>query len=209
MKTGSVQSVLAAALLAGLVLIHGAMDSARAGNRGPRHVVPASPASAAADAGEAADIGILTTLAGDPGGPLIPVQGVSAADLRNSFGQPRADGRSHTGIDIDAPRGTPLGAAVDGWVVALPSGGAGGLGLHLIDRTGTFLLYYGHLDTYAEPMWIGRAVRRGELLGYVGTTGNAAGPHLHLEVGRLTSPGSYTVVPINPYDFLTGARKSP
>jgi peptidoglycan LD-endopeptidase LytH len=137
-------------------------------------------------------------------GPPIPVAGIRPGDLANTYGEPRADDRSHRGIDIPARRGTPVMASADGWILALPSGGAGGLGLFLLDRTGRYLLYYAHLDAYADGLHQGLAVRRRELLGYVGTTGNAQQPHLHFEVTRLSAPGSLAGRPVNPYDFLTG-----
>jgi peptidoglycan LD-endopeptidase LytH len=136
-------------------------------------------------------------------GPVIPVLGVAVSDLQNTYGAPRSEDRSHRGIDIPAARGTPLLAAVDGWIVAMPNGGAGGRGLFLLDRTGTYLLYYAHLDGYAPDLWPGMAVRQRELLGYVGTSGNAEQPHLHFEVGRVRAPGTLRVEPINPYHFLT------
>jgi peptidoglycan LD-endopeptidase LytH len=136
-------------------------------------------------------------------GPVVPVLGIEPSHLRNTFGQPRPDDRSHRGIDIAAPRGTPVMAAVDGWIVALPQGGAGGRGLFLLDRRGSHLLYYAHLDAYAPDVWAGMAVRQRELLGYVGTTGNAQQPHLHFEVGRIRTPGRLDVVPLNPYHYLT------
>lgn len=136
-------------------------------------------------------------------GPVMPVLGVLASDLQNTYGAPRDDDRSHRGIDIPAPRGTPLLAAVDGWIVALPHGGAGGRGVFLLDRTGEYLLYYAHLDAWAPDLWPGMAVRQRELLGWVGTSGNAQQPHLHFEVGRVRVPGTLQVEAINPYVWLT------
>jgi peptidoglycan LD-endopeptidase LytH len=153
------------------------------------------------------ELGMLVGPPSGHDGPVVPVLGVTADDLENTFGAPRPDERRHLGIDIAAPRGTPVMAAVDGWIVALPSGGAGGRGLHLMDRTGLYLLYYAHLDSYADDVWPGRAVRQRELLGYVGTTGNAQQPHLHLEVGRVRGPGPLDVEPVNPFHYLTAAAR--
>ena len=70
--------------------------------------------------------------------------------------------------------------------------------------------HYAHLDEYAEGLYNGQAVRRGELIGYVGTTGYARGwPHLHFEAGRLARPGSLAASPVNPYDFLLGRNPLP
>jgi peptidoglycan LD-endopeptidase LytH len=173
----------------------------------PRADITAAPF--ALDGFHFTEIGVLV---GPPAimrdGPVVPVLGVTVDDLQNTFGAPRPDERRHIGIDIAAPRGTPVLAAVDGWIVAMPFGGAGGRGLHLLDRTGRYLLYYAHLDSYAEGLWPGRAVRQRELLGYVGTTGNAQQPHLHLEVGRVRGPNYFDVEPLNPYHYLKSAVRT-
>jgi peptidoglycan LD-endopeptidase LytH len=138
--------------------------------------------------------------------PLSPVAGVRDEDLEDTYGFPRVGDRRHAGIDIHAPLGTPVVASLDGWVMNLREGGAGGLALHLLDRSGQYLLYYAHLDRYADGLWAGRAVRQGEVLGYVGYTGNAdaGSPHLHFEVGRVAQPRSWwRFQPLNPYHFLT------
>jgi murein DD-endopeptidase MepM/ murein hydrolase activator NlpD len=159
--------------------------------------------TAADDAFELTPAGVLVRVTDAGSGAAMPVFGVTHSQLANTFGEPRPDERRHIGIDIPAPRGTPVVAALDGWVVSLPHGGAGGRGLYLLDRTGTWLLYYAHLDAYADGVWPGMAVRRRELIGYVGSTGNAAMPHLHFEVGRIRRPGTLQVEPVNPYLFLT------
>jgi peptidoglycan LD-endopeptidase LytH len=174
---------------------------------GGAHAGPAAAMGGnGADALEFTETGIYALAAEAAGGAVIPVSGITADALQNTFGQPRPDERRHIGIDIAAPRGTPVVAALDGWIVSLPQGGAGGRGLHLRDRTGRYLLYYAHLDAYADGVWPGMAVRRRELLGYVGTSGNAEVPHLHFEVGRIVRPGTLQVEPINPYTFLTRPR---
>jgi peptidoglycan LD-endopeptidase LytH len=158
----------------------------------------------AIDAYELTETGWLVRVAPAANGVAMPVHGVTVDQLVNTFGEPRSNERRHVGIDIGAPRGTPVVAAVDGWIVSLGYNAAGGRGVHLLDRSGQHLLYYAHLDSYADGLWPGLAVRRRELLGYVGSTGNAALPHLHLEVGRVRTPGRLDVEPINPYIFLTG-----
>jgi murein DD-endopeptidase MepM/ murein hydrolase activator NlpD len=208
--TGAQAAVAAVALLGVCVV---AIDYARqAGKetvRGPNASGPAAgpPAEGAgadmAEGFEFTESGVFVRVAGAARGLAMPLAGVTLDQLRNTYGEPRADERRHIGIDIAAPRGTPLVAAVDGWIVLLSHNAAGGRGLHLLDRTGRYLLYYAHLDGYADDIWSGRAVRRRELIGYVGTSGNAATPHLHLEVGRIIRPGTLQVEPINPYHFLT------
>jgi peptidoglycan LD-endopeptidase LytH len=138
--------------------------------------------------------------------PMVPVAGVAERDLEDTFGQLRRGARRHGGIDILAPRGTPVVAAMDGWVVNIRREGPGGLALHLLDRSGTYLFYYAHLDRFADRLRPGRAVRQGDLLGYVGDTGNAAGrsPHLHFEVASVEHPRRWwDYEPLNPHTFLT------
>jgi hypothetical protein len=97
-------------------------------------------------------------------------------------------------------------AGLDGRVVGVRNEGAGGRALHLLDRSGSYVLYYAHLDRYAEGVRRGRSVRQGDILGYVGTTGNAHGgsPHLHFEVAAVRDPHRWwDHEPLNAYVFLT------
>ncbi len=128
-------------------------------------------------AGEAPRAGGLRPLA-------IPVEGVRAADLRNTFDEGRTDHR-HEGIDIAAPRGTRVLAVDDGKVVKLFRSIPGGLTVYQFDPGQRFAYYYAHLDRYADGLREGRAVRRGDLIGYVGTTGNARAdaPRLFTSIG--------------------------
>lgn len=138
---------------------------------------------------------------------ISPVAGVRPDELEDTYGHPRHGDRRHRGIDIHAPRGTPVVAVLDGWVVTLREGGAGGRALHLADRSGRYLLYYAHLERVADGVWAGRAVRQGDVLGYVGTTGNApaSSPHLHFEVGMVSDVERWwDFRHVNPYLFLTG-----
>jgi peptidoglycan LD-endopeptidase LytH len=201
-------SILATVALVGMW----AAQSERAASRQPVMLgIPSVPVvqgagAVGSDALEFTATGLLAGVVSVDNGPVIPVLGVRPEDLRDTFGDPRDAGeRRHAGIDIGAPRGTPVAAALDGWIVALSNGAVGGIGLHLLDRTGTWLLYYSHLDGYRDDVYPGLAVRRGELLGYVGATGNAGGwPHLHFEAGRITSPATFGARPVNPYEFLLG-----
>ena len=133
---------------------------------------------------------VAIALLGANGAPLrrltIPVEGVRAADLRNTFHDARG-GRRHEAIDIAAPRGTRVLAVDDGKVAKLFTSVPGGLTVYQFDRDERFAYYYAHLDRYAEGLSEGMQVRRGDLIGYVGTTGNAApdAPHLHFAVFRL------------------------
>ncbi len=134
-------------------------------------------------------------------GVVFPIGGPHNLPLIDSFGFPRMTGTPdehwHEGIDLFAPRGTPLVAAERGLVTRIGSGRLGGLKLWLVGESGTEW-YYAHLDSFAEGLYDGQIVEAGDLLGYVGNTGNAIGtpPHLHLQMhpdgGR----------PVNPYPLL-------
>jgi murein DD-endopeptidase MepM/ murein hydrolase activator NlpD len=116
----------------------------------------------------------------------VPVEGVRVADLRDTFADGRP-GHRHEAIDIAAPRGTPVLAADDGTVVKLFTSAPGGLTIYQFDPDQRYAYYYAHLDRYADGVGEGRRVRRGDVIGYVGTTGNAPpnSPHLHFAVFRL------------------------
>ena len=132
---------------------------------------------------------------------LIPVEGVAAAALVDSFDSTR-DGHRHESIDIAAARGTRVLAVDDGTVVKLFLSRYGGLTLYQFDTRRRFAYYYAHLDRYAPGLTEGMSVRRGALLGYVGTTGNAPpeAPHLHFAVFRLEpEPRWWKGVAVNPY----------
>jgi murein DD-endopeptidase MepM/ murein hydrolase activator NlpD len=134
----------------------------------------------------------------------IPVQGVDADDLQDTFADGRGS-RVHEAIDIMAPRRTPVRAADDGRVEKLFTSKAGGLTIYQFDLSGTFCYYYAHLDSYAEGVREGKQVRRGDVIGYVGATGNASpnAPHLHFAIFRLTPERQWWKgEPINPYPIL-------
>lgn len=122
----------------------------------------------------------------DPNRPIVPVGGISPDQLRDSFHDKR-DGRTHDAIDIPAARGTPVVAAVEGNVVKLFHSKAGGITVYQFDDPQSFCYYYAHLDRYAPGLKEGTLLRQGQVLGYVGTTGNAPpnAPHLHFEVHEL------------------------
>ena len=118
-----------------------------------------------------------------PGTIVIPVLGVQASALRDSFSAHRA-GHEHRAIDILAPRGTPVIAAVDGTIRKLFTSAAGGITIYETDPAEEMIYYYAHLDRYANGIVEGQSVRQGDVIGYVGTTGNAPAntPHLHFAI---------------------------
>lgn len=137
----------------------------------------------------------------------VPVEGISRAQLRDTYTQSRSEGRTHHAIDIHAPRGTPVIAVADGIVRKLHSGARGGLAIYLMDDDGTTRYYYAHLDGYAQGLYEGQRVERGEIIGYVGDTGNAqpGDYHLHFSVAVLDSPSRWWEGEnLNPYDLLAG-----
>jgi murein DD-endopeptidase MepM/ murein hydrolase activator NlpD len=135
----------------------------------------------------------------------IPVVGVESGQLRDAFEAKRV-GHVHHAIDIFAPRGTPVIAAVDGTVGRILENGAGGHTLYLLDQNRQFVYYYAHLDSYAPGLFAGRAIHRGEVVGFVGTSGNAPpnSPHLHFAIEQMTAGGRWwSGIPVNPYPVLT------
>lgn len=169
-------------------------------------VVPLPPPRAAADSPPlTADADELQELSR---GMLIPVRGILATDLRDSYTESRG-GRVHEAIDIHAPRGTAVMAATDGRLLKLFDSRAGGLMVYAADAGDRFIFMYGHLDRYAPGAREGMPLRRGQLIGYVGTTGNASqnAPHLHLAIARgRPSAAWWRGTPVNPYPLFVRPR---
>jgi murein DD-endopeptidase MepM/ murein hydrolase activator NlpD len=135
----------------------------------------------------------------------MPVEGVKRGSLRDTFSDARDSSRSHEAIDIMAPRRTPVLATQDGRIAKLFTSKAGGLTIYQFDPSNTFCFYYAHLDGYAEGLREGQTVQRGQIIGYVGSTGNASAdaPHLHFAIFRLTPERQWWKgEPINPYPVL-------
>lgn len=136
---------------------------------------------------------------------LIPVAGVTASQLHDTFNQARSEGRQHDAIDILASQGTPVLATTDGVVVKLFQSDRGGVTLYELDPSGRYVYYYAHLMRYADGIAAGKQLRRGDVIAYVGDTGNAgAGTyHLHFAISKITSPRQWSGGdPINPYPLL-------
>lgn len=135
---------------------------------------------------------------------LVPVLGISADQLRDSFGNARR-GHRHRGIDIPAPKGTPVVASVDGAVLKMKWDKGGGRTLRLVDESGKFVFYYAHLSGYAHGLAEGEPVRQGQVVGYVGRTGRVkGGAHLHLGIASLLAQPDHwwQARPLNPYSLL-------
>lgn len=138
---------------------------------------------------------------------LFPLPLAQAKGLRDSFNEGRA-GHRHEAVDIMAPRGTPVLAVDNGVVAKLFFSVAGGKTIYQFDATDTFTYYYAHLDRYADGLKEGALVKRGDVIGYVGSTGNAApnAPHLHFTIFRLGALRQWWKgEAIDPYPYLAVA----
>ena len=135
----------------------------------------------------------------------IPVDGVGPEQLTRQFGDRRGATREHEALDILAPRNTPVRAVEGGRIARLFLSKAGGITIYQFDPSEQYCYYYAHLERYADGLKEGDVVTKGQLLGYVGTSGNAPAdtPHLHFAVFRLTDEKHWWEgTPIDPYDVL-------
>jgi uncharacterized membrane protein len=174
----------------------GTTSDSAAGAVGPRHDAASRDALLAAD-----------TIADEPESPLpsgtevvtpadvdlltreiaMPLDGIDPATLRSNFHERRGGGaREHQALDIMAPRGTPIRSAAAGRVLKLFRSVNGGLMVYAADSSERFVLMYAHLDRYAPELTDSTRLARGQIIGYVGSTGNASpnAPHLHFAVAR-------------------------
>jgi murein DD-endopeptidase MepM/ murein hydrolase activator NlpD len=121
------------------------------------------------------------------GGLRVPIDGISVESLKGGFDERRGGNRPHEAVDILAPRNTPILAVEQGTIAKLFNSKAGGLTVYQYDPSGRLAYYYAHLERYADGLHEGQAVAQGEVLGYVGTSGNAPPntPHLHFAVFEL------------------------
>ncbi len=140
---------------------------------------------------------------------MLPLPTVSAAQLRDNYTEARAGGAAHEALDIMAPQGTPVVAIDDGRIAKLFLSKGGGITLYQFDANGEFAYYYAHLDRYADGIADSEYLRKGQLLGFVGSTGNARpdAPHLHLAVFRLGPERQWwRGTPINPFLIWRSAK---
>jgi murein DD-endopeptidase MepM/ murein hydrolase activator NlpD len=160
---------------------------------------------------EAPPVAIAEGVEVGPAGLAIPVPGVKAAQLVDTFDQARAAGRRHDAIDIMAAEGTPVIAAADGTIEKLFNSVRGGITVYERSVDQKWIYYYAHLSAYAPGLHEGQQVKRGQLIGRVGHTGDASatGPHLHFAINQM-APGErwWHGTPINPYPLLAGKKAS-
>ncbi|HUF28503.1 MAG TPA: M23 family metallopeptidase [Gemmatimonadaceae bacterium] len=135
---------------------------------------------------------------------MVPVHGIAPSQVRDDFNARRGS-RRHNALDIMAPRGTPVLATDDGRVLAMRRNSAGGITIYVADAQERMVYYYAHLDGYRRRLSEGDRVKKGDVLGYVGTTGNAPSnaPHLHFQALRLDDARRYwDGPPVNPHPYL-------
>ncbi|HEX6285744.1 MAG TPA: M23 family metallopeptidase [Pyrinomonadaceae bacterium] len=136
---------------------------------------------------------------------IIPVAGVRPDQLWDTFSDSRSEGRTHDAIDIMAPADTPVLAAADGTIQKLWLSERGGTSIYQVDAAQKLIFYYAHLSRYADGLTEGKQVRQGEVIAYVGDTGNAGtgNYHLHFSIAIVSDPKRYWEgTNINPYPLL-------
>jgi murein DD-endopeptidase MepM/ murein hydrolase activator NlpD len=134
----------------------------------------------------------------------LPVDGIKKEELRDNFNEMRGT-RRHEAIDVLAPRNTPVLAVEDGKIAKLFYSEAGGITIYQFDPTENYVYYYAHLERYADDVREGRNVKRGDVIGYVGTTGNAPRdtPHLHFAIFKMGQDKKWWQgTAIDPYSVL-------
>lgn len=174
---------------------------------------PAPTASASTDMTAVAPPRVSTpTIGADPLEELrkrrleLPVIGLQRDELRDTFDELRGGTRRHEALDILAARHTPVLAVEDGRVAKLFLSKAGGLTIYQFDPTSTYAYYYAHLERYADGLKDGDSVERGQVIGYVGTSGNAPPdtPHLHFAIFQLTDAKRWWQgTALDPYPILS------
>jgi len=158
--------------------------------------------------GRAVPIAGLPAAATSAQGLAMPIAGLRPSDLRDSFAEIHS-GHRHEAIDILEPRGTPVLAVDDGVLQKLFHSVPGGITIYQFNPAKTYCYYYAHLDRYAEGLAEGQRVRRGERIGYVGTSGNAPPqtPHLHFAIYALGPEKRWWEgTAIDPYPLLLKAQ---
>ena len=135
-------------------------------------------------------------------GLRVPIDDADVERLKGMFGESRGGNPRHEAVDILAPRDTPIHAVGDGTIAKLFTSQAGGLTIYQFDPERRFCYYYAHLERYATGLADGQRVTRGEVIGFVGTSGNAPPntPHLHFAIFELDAERQWwSGRPIDPY----------
>jgi murein DD-endopeptidase MepM/ murein hydrolase activator NlpD len=167
----------------------------------------ATPAEQPTMAAASADAPIMVATPGAPTGdraptPLrMPIDGISIESFKGGFAQKRGD-VPHEAVDIVVPRGTPIHAVSDGTIAKLFYSRFGGITIYQFERDGRLCFYYAHLQRYADGLHEGQHVSQGEVIGFVGTSGNAppGTPHLHFGIFELNADRKWWQGrPLDPY----------
>lgn len=138
---------------------------------------------------------------------IVPVLGLTPASLSDNWGAARSEGRRHQGIDIMAPHGAPVLAVADGEIIRFWNSELGGVSIYQADANGELVYYYAHLSARADNIKEGDRVRQGQVIGYVGQTGNASTPHLHFEMSRVADARRWwRGQAMNPYPLLVSGE---
>lgn len=140
-----------------------------------------------------------------------PLLGELRRPLKNSFYDARSGGRVHKAIDMMAEKGTPVVAAVDGVIKRMAWQYLAGRHFYLMTHDQKYVMLYAHLSGYAKGLKEGQIVQKGQILGYVGDTGNAKGhPHLHLAIYEILDMSKWWKGrPLNPYPMIMNAEAAP
>jgi murein DD-endopeptidase MepM/ murein hydrolase activator NlpD len=138
----------------------------------------------------------------------VPVDGVPASRIANTWHAARDRTRLHEGQDIFAPRGTPVRSASSGVVVRVGPNRLGGNAVSVLGAGGR-TYYYAHLSRYADRLQPGAFVSAGDILGYVGNTGNARGTPPHLHFGVYTPAGPVDPLPLFNAHLSRGRQSGP
>jgi peptidoglycan LD-endopeptidase LytH len=186
-------------LIAGAVLVRAIIS--------PAHVEQASASSPAVEQRQTDQKSRRRASVITSAGLIVPVANVAASALTDTWGATRAEGRTHEGIDIMAPIGTPVRAAADGRIAKFFDSVRGGITIYQFDTSERFVYYYAHLNRRAPDLAEGDVVRQGDVIAYVGMSGNAPVPHLHFEIQRLTPQRHWWEADsMNPYPLLRAGQ---
>jgi murein DD-endopeptidase MepM/ murein hydrolase activator NlpD len=132
---------------------------------------------------------------------LFPIERFDPERVKNSFNETRGD-QLHEAVDIPAPRNTPIMAVEDGTIAKLFLSETGGNTIYQFGPYRRFIYYYAHLEKYADGLRDGASVKRGQVIGYVGTSGDAPEntPHLHFSISMPEADKKWwQTAPLNPY----------
>jgi peptidoglycan LD-endopeptidase LytH len=179
-------------------------DSAAVPMPAGQAIAHSAVAPSGSDVASAEDLALLTREI------AMPIAGIDPSTLPSSFNDMRGGTRHHEALDIMAPRRTPVLSAADGRVLKLFTSRAGGLMIYAADSSERFILMYGHLDSYAAGLRDGSTLKRGQVIGAVGFTGNAvaSAPHLHFALARSADVRQWSKgTPIDPLPILRAAGR--